>query len=1519
MESLAAAGSTSMLNLSTIPGLEGNQDRNLERKEMEQERCKSEWVPVEADAAISTVMDGVGMDVLQEEMVECSQSEKCMNGSSRAPPNQAENFPTDISLRLLIRRSGCPDPRLQRQLRGQLRLLENNSREVMAVFSELSARLLSIHSDQDLIVVTFKTFEEIWKFLTYHSLGFINHCMENLFLDQSFWLSSQEEEEAGIEVCINEKSLDLMYRSLLAQEGAFFVVCPDNLIRKVMAMDNEINTSVETGAFTGSVPGGSVDGDTAVLSNASLEPLIPFHQWFLKAYSNPIDFTYKTESESIKKVAMGSCLAVMNYESTVSEEMSFQEGDKIEILGYFIECMEWFLGRHMSTGQTGFVKTGHVKLDLPRNEPQDLDFLEAEELSFFSEEKNLEEVIHLLEQTSLTDVCSVYRVDQLEEAELQKSYECDAPSSHSSTGSTSKNGKIEELLKNFKSLEVTQAEKPTTEGKGSAGSPNTANFPPPEGPCFHICQDDVQASGIFESLIFFLNREEYDRNFKPLYDFSCPFLSSMFCGFAEEEELVSFFRSAREAAKKAGMSWALARLCFLLGRLSVRKLKLSQARVYFEEALGAVAGGFSDLYLVIALYTNLTAIYLTQKNKEKCTHVFEKAASLLMGTPNYICSADLESDILKYALKRTILSQNKHAEARACFLLAKHYGAHKQHEEALPFLERFQLLLKDLGLQNNLANHCYFKLAESYHEKCLPHIVLSCIKVTSSQSPNTLMDSLQRIDLVIKNAPKIYGLRRLRHMLPSQTAPYLVQALSSVFSAEQQGLCSTLCLSLAELYSHHKRYAKAITYMLQALDSVSAKPEETINNLVSLAWLYILHRQCDVALVILNAVVDSSWSNPQQLGIAYNMLAIALRRTNNTKAAAESYYRALCLSEQTGTTHNQAIALANFGALCLHAAASKLAEHYFIRAVKLFSKLPSMDCGQDFIQVLLQLGCYYVGRTQREKGRVYYEWAFLVAMETSHLESQLQAIKLLCQFYSTVAPNEAQCVIYNEYQLSLARKLSNKVLEGQILETISQLYLSLGTESSFPCFRAYRSALEYTKRSLGIFIDLQKKEQEAYAWLRAGKIYYVLRQNELVDLYIQVAQDAALHTGDPNLGMELSEAAGDIFFNGTWEKEKAVTFYRDRALPLAVQTGNKPTELRLCNKLVELLVNLKAYEESLEYARASLMLSVNLGDQLNERIAYHRLAAIHHHLGHSELAEHFYLKALSLCSSPLEFEEETLYYVKVYSILGDIIFYDLKDPFDAAGYYHLALAAAMDLGNKKAQLKIYTRLAIIYHNFLVDRELSLFFYQKARTFATELNVRRINLAPDLCYKSLAKRWILLAERASSHTVALSSFPALPSRPAAHNWLHRVDGCSQADLGPLALGGVIYQQSPYLKGAGPHPALPSPRESSQPVPSERCPQSGPPRPGGPPAGSRPSPAGVGPARWYNRGAAVAAAGGGGGHVPHITVRLSSAPVSLLPGARRSPCAAAWPWLGALVPCAGPEEQLSCRASDGPSWS
>lgn len=53
-------------------------------------------------------------------------------------------------------------------------------------------------------------------------------------------------------------------------------------------------------------------------------------------------------------------------------------------------------------------------------------------------------------------------------------------------------------------------------------------------------------------------------------------------------------------------------------------------------------------------------------------------------------------------------------------------------------------------------------------------------------------------------------------------------------------------------------------------------------------------------------------------------------------------------------------------------------------------------------------------------------------------------------------------------------------------------------------YRAYRAALDYTKSSLAIFIDLGYREKEAYGWLQAGKIYHLLGQTELVDLYVQV-------------------------------------------------------------------------------------------------------------------------------------------------------------------------------------------------------------------------------------------------------------------------------------------------------------------------------------------------------------------------------------------------------------------------------
>ncbi|XP_078398159.1 SH3 domain and tetratricopeptide repeat-containing protein 1 isoform X2 [Cetorhinus maximus] len=1254
------------------------------------------------------------------------------------------NWETDILLKLIMKRqtTGLPDVQLQDKLRGKLRILENDCGEVISLFSELSARLLSIHSDQDLIVITFKTFEEIWKFSTYYSLGFVGHCMENLLLDQGFWLNCIDEEDARIEVQISEESLKIMYKGLLLQEGMFFVSYPFSL------QENEENDQepkqndlvVVDNAKSGSKWSGQslVSGKKVLVPKSHMELLIPFHQWFFKKYSGGIDVPNNMTAEFPQPLGQGCCMAAVDYDGFGADELSFQLGDRIAIIGFLSTCLQWFLGRNEASGKIGFVKINHVKpkdfMPLANN----LLFIDEAEKYFFVEqdEFNEEDSLKMLKQMIQTDISTIYRMDKLGPSNPQYEDEKGEQQTPSTQEMELLKTKLNKAVNGLKEKNhIPSGDGRETIEQNSVSCDQEDGLVTEEPWLFVGHTGDLDNPEAFHPLLVMLNNEEYSKHFKNLYDSGFSFLKSTFYGYSEEEEVVHYLEVAREAARKRQMQWAHTRICFLLGRMCARKLKYSQARVYFEEALCVMKGQFTDLFLLIALYTNLVAIYLKQKNKEKCSAIFEKIAALLLGTPNYICTTEMEAEILKYILGRAVLSKNKHAEARVCFLLAKLHINLKQYDDALPFIERLQFLRNTIILESRSSLDFHFTLGSLYYRKCLPNLAISCVKLSCIQPTRTLMDCLKGADFVMKGASKLCGMGRVTPTIPAQVAPYLKWALSLVNILEQGDISQAICLSLSEVYKLHGMYGKAIHYIKMAINTeTSTSTEEMVDALISLAWLHILNSQPAKSVVILKTILEWPFvlSCPVHQGIVYNMVAISMRRMRNVKEAAKNYRRALSISADSGMKFNQAIANANFGLLCLWAKAHGLSEQFILKSIHIFSELQNVASDESFIQVLIMLGDYYIEQELKENGIFCYEWALLIALKANLIESQVRATQLLCQFYNSVLPNEAQCIIYNEFLLYLTRKLADKELEGHVLQNTSQLYLTLGTE------RAFRSALEYTKQSLGIFIDLEKKEKEAFAWLQAGKIYYILGENELVDLYIQVAQDAAVSTEKLEFAMEVFEAAGDVFFNGSRDREKAISFFRDQALPLAIKVENTKVELRLCNKLTGLLLHMKTYAEALEYAQAALTLSVTLGDALNERVAYHRLAIVHQSLGQCELAEHFYLKALSLCSCPLEFDEETIYYVRVYVQLGDMIFYDLKDPYDAAGYYHLALAAATDLGSKKSQLKICTRLATIYHNFLVDREMSLYFYQKARKLANELNIRRLNLAPDQYYKTVAQ-------------------------------------------------------------------------------------------------------------------------------------------------------------------------------------
>lgn len=59
-------------------------------------------------------------------------------------------------------------------------------------------------------------------------------------------------------------------------------------------------------------------------------------------------------------------------------------------------------------------------------------------------------------------------------------------------------------------------------------------------------------------------------------------------------------------------------------------------------------------------------------------------------------------------------------------------------------------------------------------------------------------------------------------------------------------------------------------------------------------------------------------------------------------------------------------------------------------------------------------------------------------------------------------------------------------------------------------FRSSRKSLDYTKQSLRISIDLGKREEESETWLQVGRIYYLIQEDELADMYLQVRRKLSI-------------------------------------------------------------------------------------------------------------------------------------------------------------------------------------------------------------------------------------------------------------------------------------------------------------------------------------------------------------------------------------------------------------------------
>ncbi|NWV28207.1 S3TC2 protein, partial [Origma solitaria] len=1211
-----------------------------------------------------------------------------------------------LSFSVESRSSRGHNSQLQEAARKKLWALESDARSVCDLFKELSARLVCMQAQQDRFLLTFKTLEEVWKFSTYLTLGYVGTCLEQLLFGQDFWLDCALVEDTELRVTVDEEHLATIYMELLLQEGNFFSravpgvwkseqegeevlqLCKDELIHvKSVGQDSRWEgMSLRT-------------GQRGVVPVAALEPIPhPFYQWFLKNHAVSFGVSQEISRTSSQAIVKGKCIATKDHRGAAWDELSFSKGDLIEVIGFFIPGLPWFVGKSLSTGSIGFVPTRHVNPEACEPLGKGFVFLSEEERSpLLQMPCNGEEqpFITLLGELAGTDITSVYRLEflpnptmvslSLPEASLRGSKEIQVLQSW-------------EEINDWATSSTSELSSP-----GSEAAPGTLEdvllekLDDLDYPKFFI---DLNAghmddADVFDPILSFLNQDTFVPSFQSFYDLSFSFLHSTFYGFSGEDELVLYLETSRNWAKRTRSVWAHARLCFLLGKLCIKKVKFSQARVYFEEALSALDRGFGDLPLLAALHVSLASIYLKQNMRHKFSSLLGKTVALLLCLPGHSFSSENELELLLYLLRESIAVGNAPLEARICFLLVKLLLQLGKTEEVLPFLEHLQCLGTTwlspgtcAGSLDATATLCHL-----YDKKYLPNIALASARLFAPGGAKGTPSPLWRAGFILQNASKLLGKQLDRSSIPALACLYLKQALQFCCESRAVPTQRTLCAILSRLYLQHGVLDGAVCYAARAaaLGRLMGE-EEAFESSLSLGWMYLLQHQPGPAGDILRPLLRSlrGTDSESQRGAVHNLLAMALRGQGHIQEAVEHFLRALHKAKETGNRRNQAVSLANLGQLSLSCGAAQLAELYLLWSVRLYAELqghPQLD--MELAQVLLWLAQAVVDRQRMEDAKLCYELALGFALKWHNLSSQLHITECLCHFYSKVCPDLQVCITYHEHWASLAQQLHHRELEGSARQALSQLYQALGTPE------ALRQSLDCTKQSLRIFIDLEEAVKAAEAWLQAGRLYYLLQEDELVEMYFQAAIQTALKWDNFSLAMDLYEKAGDTFFNGSRNRERAVEFYRGGAVPLARKLKATQTELRLFNKLAELQISLQGYEKALEFATLAARLSLRVGDQLQELVAFHRLAMAYELLRMYEMAEDCYLKTLAMRAPVLQGSGEALYYCKVYWHLGNLTLHKLKDEQDAASYFLLALAAATELGDQELQALLRAKLGAI--------------------------------------------------------------------------------------------------------------------------------------------------------------------------------------------------------------------------------
>lgn len=299
----------------------------------------------------------------------------------------------------------------------------------------------------------------------------------------------------------------------------------------------------------------------------------------------------------------------------------------------------------------------------------------------------------------------------------------------------------------------------------------------------------------------------------------------------------------------------------LFGDLHQSTLFPPQARVYYEEALSVSVDSFSDVPLLVALFTNLTAIYLKQRMTDKLPQTLEKASALLLCLPCHSFTSTDEVELLKVLLRRSVVMVDKHLEARICYLMSTLFLLLKKSDDALPFVERLQFLSLTLSAADGqpiAPLDLNWLLSWLYHCKYMPYLALASLSLDSRQD-HCLHNVFQRIELFIRNSVRLNPCwKEGTSLLPAQIVVYLQQTLAIAERGDDMKIQRDLCLGLASVYQQYGALDKALHCAQRAVEKGGhINEEEGFEASVLLGWLLVLTGQAEKAQSVLQPLLTS--------------------------------------------------------------------------------------------------------------------------------------------------------------------------------------------------------------------------------------------------------------------------------------------------------------------------------------------------------------------------------------------------------------------------------------------------------------------------------------------------------------------------------------------------------------------------------------------------------------------------------------------------------------------------------------